>query len=140
MSWSLISLNLQYYNYSLLSYNHSQIIQSLLQEANSGVTLLGQSFSLYLKKHQDAIMLLYPSVFHIHTSSEQQFYKNYICGQTIVTLVAVLHANESKTVTVNVFPLRRNRNTDLLVLTKLKFLRILNSSVDPRISDDVLKL
>ena len=40
----------------------------------------------------------------------------------------------------NVFPLRRNRNTDLLVLTKLKFLRILNSSVDPRISDDVLKL
>ena len=29
MSRSLISLNLQYYNHSLLSYNHSQIIRSL---------------------------------------------------------------------------------------------------------------
>ena len=36
MSWSLISLNLQYYNHSLLSYNHSQVIHSLQWEANSG--------------------------------------------------------------------------------------------------------
>ena len=38
------------------------------------------------------------------------------------------------------FRLRRNLRTDLLVLIKLKFLRILNFSVNPRTSDDVLKL
>ena len=36
MSWSLISLNLQYYNHSLLSYNRSQVIHSLPWEPNSG--------------------------------------------------------------------------------------------------------
>ena len=36
MSWSLISLNLQFYNQSLLSYNHNQVIHSLPWEANSG--------------------------------------------------------------------------------------------------------
>ena len=36
MSWSLISLNLQYYNHSLLSYNHSQVMHSLLWSCFSG--------------------------------------------------------------------------------------------------------
>ena len=36
VSWSLISLNLQFYNQSLLSYNHNQVIHSLPWEANSG--------------------------------------------------------------------------------------------------------
>ena len=70
MPWSLISLNLQYYNRRLLSYNHSQVIHSLPWVANSGVTFLGQSFSLYLKKLQNIIALLYLSVFYIHNSSE----------------------------------------------------------------------
>ena len=81
MSCSLISLNLQHYNHNLLSYNHSQVIKllsynhsqvihSLPWEANSGVTLLGQSFSLYLKKLQNIFVLLDLSVFYIHTSSE----------------------------------------------------------------------
>ena len=85
MSLSLISLNLQYCNHNLLGYNRSQIKHSLPSEANSGVTFLGQSFSLYLKKLQNIIVLLYPSVFHRRTSSERWFYKNYICRQTIVT-------------------------------------------------------
>ena len=82
MSSSLISLNFQYYNHSLLSYNHSQVIHSSPRKANSGSYCLGPSFSLYLKKLQNIIVLLYLSVFYMHTS-EWWFYKNYICRQTV---------------------------------------------------------
>ena len=82
MSSSLISLNFQYYNHSLLSYNHSQVIHSSPWKANSGSYCLGPSFSLYLKKLQNIIVLLYLSVFYMHTS-EWWFQKNYICRQTV---------------------------------------------------------
>ena len=45
--------------------------------------------------------------------------------------------NDSKTVTAKEDVKQKFSS---LVLIKLKFLRILNSSVDPRTSDDVLKL
>ena len=70
MSCSLISLNVQYCNHSLLSYIDSQGVHSLPWKANSGVTFLKQTFSLYLKKLKNIIVLLYLSVFYINTSSE----------------------------------------------------------------------
>ena len=92
---SLISINLQYYNHSFLSYNYSQFIHSFPWEANFGVAFLGQSFSLYLRKLQNIIMLLYLSVFYMYTSSKWQFFK-YIFRQTIVRRMAI-HASESYT-------------------------------------------
>ena len=70
MSWSLISLNLQYYNHSLLSSNHSQVIHSLPWKANYEITFLGQSFRFYLRKLQNIIVLLDLSLFYKHISSK----------------------------------------------------------------------
>ena len=95
LSWGLISINFQYYNHSLLSYNHSHAYIVYHGKQTLEVTFLKQSFSLYLKKLQNIIVLLYPSVFYIHTS-EWKFCKNYICRQTARQYS---HANKSNTVT-----------------------------------------
>ena len=97
LSWSLISLHFQYYNHSLLSYNHSHVYIVYHGKQTVEVTFLEQSFSLHLKKLQNIIVLLYLSVFYMHTS-EWKFGKNYICRQT-ASRVAHSHANKSNTVT-----------------------------------------
>ena len=132
LSWSLISLNFQYYNHSLLSYNHSHVYIVYHGKQTLEVTFLEQSFSLYLKKLQNIIVLLYLSVFYMHTS-EWKFGKNYICKQT-ARRVAVLkckqeqHSNCEEGYQTKVFLLQCNLSNDLLVFIKLKFLRILNFS------------
>ena len=70
MSWSLISLNLQYYNHGLLSYNRKLYIVYLRKQTLK-LHFWDNPFSLYLKKLQNIIVRLYPAVFHIHTSSQQ---------------------------------------------------------------------
>ena len=50
MSWGLISLNLQYFNNSLLSYSHSQVIHSLPWETNSGSCFSRTIFQTLLKE------------------------------------------------------------------------------------------
>ena len=132
LSWSLISLHFQYYNHSLLSYNHSHVYIVYHGKQTLEVTFLEQSFSLYLKKLQNIIVLLYLSVFYMHTS-EWKFCKNYICKQT-ARRVAVLkckqeqHSNCEEGCQMKVFLLQCNLSTDLLVFIKLRFLRILNFS------------
>ena len=99
MLWTPILLN---FNHSLLNYNHSQVIHSLLLEAKSGVTFLGQSFSLYMRKLQHIIMLLHLSV------SKCTLLQNDDCTRIVfVEFVSRLlsggwqysHANKSNTAT-----------------------------------------
>ena len=97
MLWILISLNLQYYNHRLLGYNHRKVIRSLPWEEKSGVTFVGQFFSLYLRKLQ-TIVLLYLSVFYILLQSDN--FISYICKQTIVRREwQYSHTNESNSAT-----------------------------------------
>ena len=67
MSWSLISVNLQYYNHSLLSYNHSQVIHSLPWKLNS-VSYFSQTifqpFPKETAKHYCVALSL--SILHAH--------------------------------------------------------------------------
>ena len=67
MSWSLISLNLQCYIHSLLSYSHSQVIHSLPWEANSGSYFSRIIFQPLCKEtakyHCFALSL---SIIHVH--------------------------------------------------------------------------
>ena len=58
--WIPVLLN---FNQNLINYNHRQVIYSLPWEAKSGVTFLGQSFKLYVRKLQSIIALLHLSVF-----------------------------------------------------------------------------
>ena len=91
LPWGLISINITTTAYSVtitIVYRGKQTLE---------VTFFKQSFSLYLKKLQNIIVLLYPSVFYMHTS-EWKFGKNYICRQT-ASRVAYSHANKSNTVT-----------------------------------------
>ena len=97
MLWSLISLNLQCYNHSLLSYNHRQVIRSLLWEANSGVTFFGQSFSLYLRGLQN-VVLLYLSVFYILLQNHNFVRITYV-GRLLSSEWQYSHANESNSAT-----------------------------------------
>ena len=59
-------IKLQYYNYSLLSYNNSHDIHSLPWEANSGVTFLGQFFQPLSKKMQNISVALSLSILHTY--------------------------------------------------------------------------
>ena len=141
MSWSLILLNLQYCNHSLLSYNHSQIVHSLPQEDNSGVTFLEQSFSLYQKKSLRCFIPQYSTYTLLQNDNFIRiiFADNFHAG-AVLTCKRHLDSNCEEGCQTKVFLLRRNGNTDPLVLIKLKFLRILNSSVNPRTSDEKIKL
>ena len=56
---SLILLNLQHYNHSSLSYDHSQVICCLLWEATLGFPFLGYTFSPYVRKLLSIIALLH---------------------------------------------------------------------------------
>ena len=66
MSWSLISLNLQYYNHSLLSYNHSQVIHSLPWEANSRSYFSRTIFQPLPKETAKYCFALSLSILHAH--------------------------------------------------------------------------
>ena len=138
LSWSLISLHFQYYNHSLLSYNHSHVYIVYHGKQTLEVTFLEQSFSLHLKKLQNIIVLLYLSVFYMHTS-EWKFGKNYICRQT-ASRVAHSHANKSNTVTAKKDAKRKFSHCNVIwaLSTQIsKNPKLL--SVIPRTSDDVLK-
>ena len=130
MSWSLISLNLQYYNHSLLSYNDNQGIHSLPWEANSGVTFLGQLIIQLLSKEiaKYHCIALSPSILYALVQNND-FIRITFVGRLLSGGWQYSHGNESNTVTAkeDVKPmLQCNLNTDLLVFIKLKFLRILN--------------
>ena len=66
MSWSLIPLSLQYYNHSLSSYNHSQIIHSLPWEANFGSYFSRTIFQPLRKQTAKYCVALSLSILHTH--------------------------------------------------------------------------
>ena len=123
---------MQYYNHSLLSYNHSQVIHSLPWEANSG-SYFSRTIFEPLPKETTKYHCVSLSLSILHAHFRMIIYKNYICRQT-VRRVAVLtckqeqHSNCEGGCQTKVFLLQCNLSTDLLVFIKLKFLRILNFS------------
>ena len=64
ISWSLMSLNLQYYSNSLLSYNQSQVIHSLPREANSGSCFSRKIFQPLPKETTKYCFALSLSILH----------------------------------------------------------------------------
>ena len=130
MPWSLVSLNLQYYNHSLLSNNHSQVTHSFPWEAHSGVTFLGQSFSLYLRKLQISLCCFICQCSTCILLQNDNFIRITFLGRLLSGGWQYSHANESNTATVkdkNCL-VATNMNTDLFVFIKLKFLGISDSS------------
>ena len=96
MSWSLISLNLQYNNHSLLSYNHSQVIHSLLWKMGSKLwkLLFLDSLSAFTSRNYKISLFCFTSQYSQNDNFTRITFVGRLSGGWKYS-----HANKSNTVT-----------------------------------------
>ena len=97
-SWSLTSLNLQYYSLSLLSYNHSQVIHSLTKKLLWSC-FFGKIFQPVIKEAAKSLRCFIPQHSTYALLQNDNFIRITFVRRLLSRGWQYSHANDNKTVT-----------------------------------------